>query len=178
MYLRAALLCLALATSCRCGPVPEVGEGPCNTALQTPPDEGWAHLPVGSEISYAANPPASGNHYPVWARYRIHDGVVPRPYWIHNVEHGAVVLLYRPDADPAQIAAVKAFHDASAGDPQCGAHRRMVVTADPELPTPVAMVAMGVVLTGSCVDDERWTEFVAQHRGQGREAVCVDGSYP
>ena len=56
-------------------------------------------------------PPASGPHYPIWARYQRHPAEVPIGYWLHNVEHGAVVFLYRPDAPSEQIDALAAVYD-------------------------------------------------------------------
>src|SRR5688572_604862 len=78
-------------------PLPTSG-GSCAMSERSVPNEGWMHVAEGSAVSYASNPPASGPHYPVWARYEAFSTAVGRGYWVHNVEHGAAVLLYRPDA--------------------------------------------------------------------------------
>ena len=57
-------------------------------------DEGREHVPEASNPNYAANPPASGDHYPVWSRYGVFREPVDPGYWVHNLEHGAIVLLY------------------------------------------------------------------------------------
>src|SRR5260370_23441538 len=80
---------------------------PANAPGTQVPNEGWGHVPEGAAVTYQNNPPASGPHYPVWARYEEHAGVIARPYWVHNLEHGAIVLLYRPDAPAATIAALR-----------------------------------------------------------------------
>src|SRR5438309_1483095 len=90
------LLALALVAGACGAPAPSR----CGPPGEAVPNEGWTHVPEGSAIAYRHNPPASGPHYPVWARYRIHAQVVPRGYWVHDLEHGALVLLYRPDASP------------------------------------------------------------------------------
>ena len=164
------------------------GEGP--TAPGSPPGslpagappvvtvapEGWAHVPEGAAVSYQSNPPASGPHYPVWARYREHAGAVPRGYWVHNLEHGAIVLLYRPDAPAAAVQELRQAFAALPNDPACG-HRRALLTPDPLLPQPfVAAVAAHRVLMADRLDPAWVRAFADGFRGQGPEAVCADGT--
>jgi hypothetical protein len=140
-------------------------------------NEGWVHVAEGSTITYRNNPPASGPHYPVWARFDAFTQVIPRGYWVHNLEHGAAVLLYRPDA-PASVQ--QALRDAFAGlpnDPTCG-NKRALLTPDPLLDRPVAVVAADVALLGQCVDPAAVRQFVVAQRGHGPEQVCTPGSHP
>jgi hypothetical protein len=138
--------------------------------------EGWMHVAEGSAVSYRSNPPASGPHYPVWARYREHAGAVPRGYWVHNLEHGAIVLLYRPDAPAAAVQELRQAFASLPSDPSCG-HRRALLTPDPLLPQPfVAAVAAHRVLMADRLDPAWVRSFVESFRGQGPEAVCADGS--
>ncbi len=58
-------------------------------------DEGRTHVQPGSPIAYRHYPPSSGPHYPALARYGVHSGPVPEGAWVHSLEHGAIVLLYR-----------------------------------------------------------------------------------
>lgn len=158
------------------GPVPQPGASPPAGAVMVP-NEGWDHVSEGSPVSYQANPPASGPHYPVWVRYQEHATVVARPYWVHNLEHGGIVLLYRPDAAPSVVAALRDAYRAIPADPACG-HRRALLAADPLLPGAVAAVAADWVLVSDGVDRDAVLAFVAVRRGQGREAVCADGTRP
>jgi hypothetical protein len=141
------------------------------------PNEGWAHVAEGSAITYRNNPPASGPHYPVWARFEAFSQAIPRGYWVHNLEHGAAVLLYRPDA-PASVQ--QALRDAFAGlpdDPICG-NKRALLTPDPSLDRPVAVVAADAALLGQCVDPAAVRQFVVAQRGRGPEQVCTPGTRP
>ena len=98
---------------------------------------------------------------------------------MHNLEHGAVVLLYRPDA-PAEVRNTLLSTYASLGnDPACGSVRALV-TPDPLLPSNVnvAVVAANVTLTGSCVNPDRVRAFNVAHRGQGPEQICAGGPRP
>jgi len=61
---------------------------------------GRSHVPVGTTVNYAYCPPTSGNHYnqpaaPIPARvYPVTEPKAPQ-YWLHNLEHGYVVVAYR-----------------------------------------------------------------------------------
>jgi hypothetical protein len=138
---------------------------------------GWSHVDEGTPIEYATEPPTSGPHYQRWARYQAIDEALPRGHWVHNLEHGAVVLLHRPDADAAVIDALRAAYDAIPDDPACG-HKRALLVPDADLESQVAAVAAGTVLAGDCVDEAAILDFVAARRGQGPEDVCTDGFVP
>ena len=90
---RAASL-LVLFAACGGGtsaPSTTVDQGGCAMTEAGVQNEGWVHVVEGSQVTYRHNPPASGPHYPVWARYQSYTSAVARPYWVHNVEHGAIV---------------------------------------------------------------------------------------
>ncbi|HET7471786.1 MAG TPA: DUF3105 domain-containing protein [Candidatus Limnocylindrales bacterium] len=86
-------------------------------------DMGNSHI-VNPPQSYLYCPPASGNHYnqpgtlgPIPARvYRPDDKVGPSN-WIHNLEHGGMVILYRSDSPGATAAGLQAFRDYFQGFP-------------------------------------------------------------
>jgi hypothetical protein len=60
--------------------------------LQT--NEGQTHVPEGSPIQYANNPPSSGNHYPAPKPWGVYEQAIAPGYWVHNLEHGGIVVLY------------------------------------------------------------------------------------
>ena len=62
-------------------------------------DEGRGHVAVGLPVTYQNNPPASGIHFPTTAVYGVHRNTIEPGFWVHNLEHGAIVLLYRCDTD-------------------------------------------------------------------------------
>ena len=111
------------------------------------PNEGWAHVPEGSTITYQSNPPASGPHYPVWLRYQEYSQAMPRGYWVHNLEHGAIVVLYRPDAPADIVRQITEAFRSIPEDSSCG-HQRALLTPDPLLPRLTAVVAADFVLLG------------------------------
>jgi hypothetical protein len=63
-------------------------------------DMGRTHVPVGTAVKYTFCPPASGNHWssiplgPIPPRvYGPNEKTVPEG-WVHNMEHGGLVLVY------------------------------------------------------------------------------------
>jgi hypothetical protein len=69
------------------------------------PDMGAIHVPLGDKVTYTYCPPASGKHYnaagqgPIKAGlYGPDDKTVPEG-WLHNLEHGYIVLLYKCPGD-------------------------------------------------------------------------------
>ncbi len=67
---------------------------------QVQPDMGTKHLDRGASARYSSCPPASGPHYsdpdgPIPARYYGKDDAALPQGWIHNLEHGGIVILYR-----------------------------------------------------------------------------------
>ena len=77
---------------------------------------------------YTFCPPASGSHYngtgigPVAARVYGPSDTVGPPGWIHNLEHGAIVILYRGDSEGATDAGqamLKEFFNGFPPSPIC-----------------------------------------------------------
>ena len=113
--------------------VPDPTASPAAGASAQPgyaqPDMGQGHVANGTSITYTYCPPASGRHYngtqtgPISARvYGPNDVVTPQG-WIHNLEHGALVVLYRGDSEGATDAgqaALRDFFDSYPPSPVCG----------------------------------------------------------
>jgi hypothetical protein len=108
--------------------VPDPTGSPAADASPQPgyvqPDMGNGHVAVGTAITYTYCPPASGRHYegsgqgPIAARpYGPTDTVIPEG-WIHNLEHGGLVVLYK--GAEADQAALRALFDAMPVSPVCG----------------------------------------------------------
>jgi uncharacterized protein DUF3105 len=149
--------------------------GPQGTTITQVANEGWLHVPEGSSVRYSNNPPASGPHYPVWARFEEFTPALPRGYWVHNLEHGAIVFLYRPDTPAATVDALRSVYRGLPPDPTCG-NLLALMTPDPELPKPIAAVAADWVLTAEGVDAPTIQAFVTAHRNRGPERVCAPGT--
>ena len=152
-------------------------DGSCVMTESAVASEGWIHVVEGTPVNYAHNPPASGPHYPVWARYQAYTTAVARPYWVHNLEHGAIVLLHRPDTSAALVSRLTDSFRALPSDSQCG-HSRALLTPDPLLARAVTVVAANFVLEGDCVSADAIRRFTLAHRNQAPENICDSGTRP
>ena len=144
-------------------------------------ESGWGHVPEGTEVGYGNTPPASGPHYNQWVRSGVYGEPVERRNWVHNLEHGWLVLLHRPDAPRAQIDALAAAHAQGFDDAQCpnGPVTRVVVTPDPLLATPVAAVTAFRALAADSLDRGTLEAMFEHCREAAPErAVCADGRVP
>jgi hypothetical protein len=89
--------CTTLST-----PAPAESVGPSQTPQlgQPQPDMGRSHLNPGTFQTYTYCPPASGFHVnaqglgPIQARYYGPDDATEPQGWVHNLEHGGLVVLY------------------------------------------------------------------------------------
>ena len=160
----------------RDGGRPDRGE--CQATVASHTIEGALHMPVCSPLTYATNPPSSGNHYAIWAAYQTYHRSIPRGFWVHSLEHGAVVFTYNcPGGCAAEVADVQAFIDALPAD--CGgATRRVILTPDPDLDVRFAASAWGATLRANCFDREAFSSFYTEHYDHAPESICGGGTDP
>ncbi len=162
---------------------PLPGETECRVVKTTGIPIGSAsHVETCSDVAYETNPPSGGDHWGTWAAFRKYTTAVPREMYVHDLEHGAVVLAYRCDeACPDVVAALEKVFDEAAGDPLClsagsGPKARLVLTPDAKLETPIAASAWGATYTATCIDTASLAAFVAEVYGKGPEDTCYDGA--
>jgi hypothetical protein len=152
--------------------------GDCQATAASHPIEGATHMPICSPLSYGTNPPSSGNHYSVWAAYKTYDRPFSRGFWVHSLEHGAVVITYNcPEGCADEVAAVQAFIDCLPAD--CGdSVRRMILTPDPDLDVRFAASAWGHTLRANCFDRDAFSKFFTEHYDHAPESICGGGADP
>jgi hypothetical protein len=138
--------------------------------VQSMPDMGADHVATGDYIDYEHYPPSSGTHYGETAEYGVHDAPLAPGYWVHNLEHGAVVILYRCDADcDARQAALQAFYDSA--PPGRFDNVKLVIAPDERIAAPVVALAWGYQLNLAEVDPDALFGFYERFVDQGPEAV-------
>ena len=135
------------------------------------PDEGGGHVPEGEEVTYQHYPPASGKHYPVTLQYGLYEGEdVPAEYWVHSLEHGAIVVLYQCDQPCPDL--VKSLGDMLDSFPESKwGNRKIVIVPYSRMATPLMAVAWNVQLPLEQFDPQALIDFYARHVDQGPEDV-------
>jgi hypothetical protein len=133
------------------------------------PDEGYEHVAVGSQIHYKANPPASGPHYPFPAPAGVYLNGLETGFWVHSLEHGYVVVLYKPPASPERVAEfdrmVKDFPKSKY------ANVKLVIAPYPNMPHPYAVLGWDWRLQMDSWNQATVLQFYKERVDHGREDI-------
>lgn len=149
------------------------------------PNDGAQHVAVGTRISYPTCPPTSGDHYsargagPLPPAFYGPDAEVGPGGWVHNLEHGFVVALYRCEPEGCPPAdGLSALRDlvpqgpSSPGAQACGYPSKVVVARFDDMSTPFAVLAWDRAMILDSTDASaaesfaaRWIEATAPEPG-------------
>lgn len=117
-----------------------------------------------SNPSYEVNPPAGGAHTPNAAQPGFYREGRPPPtdgQLVHAMEHGFVVLWYKPDLDAAGMQKLEALSDRFG--------RELIVVPRPSLGGPVAVTAWHQRMLCTAIDADAIGEFVEGYADKGPE---------
>lgn len=172
-----AILCITALTGSACGDDPppstmsltdstrltggQDASMDCESALlETFEISGAAHV---EQPQYPDPPPVGGDHLGCWVDYAVYAEPVDPGNWVHNLEHGAVVLLHDCDGDcDAELSQLRVFAEAN---------ERIVMTPYAGLPTRFAAVAWGRRLTMDCLHMPSVEAFYDDFFDMGPESV-------
>lgn len=161
---------------------PLPGQSKCEVTITTDiPLEKATHVDPCTDLDYPTNPPSGGPHWGVWAAFTTYEVTLPREMYVHNMEHGGVILLHDCEgACPEVLAMLDDARTVASGDPKClqvpgGPTERVIITPDPELDVPVAAAAWGATYTATCLHPESLRDFVKKHYDNGPESTCAQG---
>jgi hypothetical protein len=163
---------------------PIVTDTPCHIVIDTPPLLVRTHVPYGTTVLYDSDPASSGMHYPFWLAYLSYQQDIDPRYYVHNLEHGAVVLMYQCAAGAdcsQQRQQMEAFVTAIPDDPRCastGTRVRAVVAPSATIATAVAAAAWGWTYSADCFDAESLGAFESAHYDDAPEFNCSEGEDP
>ena len=134
------------------------------------------HQHVDGPVTYAVIPPVGGPHNGIWMNAGAYTEPIPSERAVHNMEHGAVWITYRPDLSASEVAALTAFVTkqsliAETGETASGAtttnsNRYIDLSpwASAELPAPIVISAWGHQLRLTSATDPRMQKFVDTFR--------------
>ncbi len=154
-------------------------------------DLGRTHVEAKASVTYEFCPPTSGSHFnaarlgPIAPVFYGKDDSTEPEGWIHNLEHGAMVVLYRcPEGCGTEAqTALGALEQQLPASPLCGfpPGANVVVTRFDQMPTPYAAVVWGRVFFLDSLDVSAITTFYAQSADRAPEPQCqqaVPGASP
>ncbi len=166
----------------------------CQIYMQAQPDDAAActswtahrsvvksavHLPVGNtEDGEWETLPASGNHWGAWAMWgHVYDKPVLPGFYLHNLEHGGLVLSYRCESADESDECAAAEERLIALAEQFG-QSRLLVTPDPEQPTMFAVRSWRMAYASDCFDEASALSFMEDNYRRGREDIDADPPIP
>lgn len=138
--------------------------------IETFPDEGHTHVPVGTVVTYYTDPPTSGNHYPNPQAGGYFEIPIAAGFLVHSMEHGGVIVYYDPAVlTTAQKNALKALAAAHPGI------FGMIVCVPRTDPTyPLILTAWTHRLRLGAYDQARIDGFLGFFLGEGPESPWGD----
>jgi hypothetical protein len=122
---------------------------------------------IDEPIDYSQKPPAGGDHNPCWYDYGIHETEVPDERWVHNLEHGAIVLLYNcPEGCASEVEALAAKAE------ELG--EWVLMSPYSEMEWRFAAIAWEHRMLMGCLDVDAIEQFYHKYVDQGPESVSSD----
>lgn len=165
----------AAAPAYACSTIDTVQAPAAGELGQVQPDQGQAHTQPGDKVTYPVCPPASGRHLsrvgfgPLEPDvYGPDDDSLPNG-WIHNLEHGGLVLLYsceRGACDDAGIASLQAFDEGFPNSALCDLPPGIVgpvVARFEQMPTRYAALVWNRVLYLDTLDSAQVYDFYLRY---------------
>jgi hypothetical protein len=175
----------AASPSYACSTIDTVQPSASGELGQVQPDMGNQHVQVGDKVTYPVCPPASGRHInrsgfgPLQPKvYGPDDQSVPNG-WVHNLEHGGLVLLYSCDkgaCDDATFEQLRAFSQGFPNSPVCNLQPGIVgpvIARFEQMPTRFAALIWDRALYLDTLDTQEIYDF---YRRYG-ERLADDGTW-
>ena len=168
LYVAVVIWIAAMGAACDTGlgNLPEVDAGlicsQCQGCAEELPIEGTP-VHVTGPVGYLQIPPVGGPHHGCWSEWGVFDVEVPAERWVHNLEHGGVVLLYHCEDCETELSQLRAF---------VGAHARTLLSPYAQLPTRFAAVSWGHRLLSDCYDAGVFQTFYETRVARGPESIA------
>jgi hypothetical protein len=146
---------------------------PADTAVgpgRKMPGRGQTHVQQGARIPYEEYPPTSGSHWPVWAKWGVYTEPIPEEVFVHNLEHGGIVLLYNCPTPCPDV--VRQLGETVAALPKSKhGHVKVVITPNSRIKTRFALLAWTRLDEFDRFDRQRVVRFVTAWQDKGPEDV-------
>ncbi len=137
---------------------------------QVPIEGNRQHVGQGTVVQYRNRPPSSGDHYDQPAGYGFFQREIPTGNWVHDLEHGGIVVLYRPDlCDQACQTQLQDTYNSAPSSALFPGTRKMLVGPYQDMDHAVAVVAWGWIDDMDAFDKDRILAFYRAHVDKGPE---------
>jgi len=129
------------------------------------------HDHVAGPVKYAVTPPVGGPHNATWMNAGVYTKPVPAERAVHNLEHGAVWITYRPGLPAAQVDRLRSL---------VRGQTYLTLSPYPGLPAAVVASAWGKQIRLTGADDSRLDLFITKYRQspQAPEGCIAEPPHP
>lgn len=139
-------------------------------------DQGQKHLKTETESHepYNSNLPTSGPHAPA-APWGVYDTKIADETFIHNLEHGGIVIAYKPDLPADQVAKLKMIAEniTKTSDGKSKKGFKVILTPREKNIKPVQVAAWKYNMSLDTVDKAKIEEFYRDHLNNAPESKAV-----
>jgi uncharacterized protein DUF3105 len=136
---------------------------------QVPIEGNRQHVAQGADMAYRNRPPSSGDHYPTPAGYGVFGREIALGNLVHALEHGGIVVYYRPDlCDQGCQDQLRKAYSGAPRSRQYGVVK-MVVAPWEDMDHAVTSAAWGRVDEMDQADPDRILAFYREHVDHGPE---------
>ncbi|XP_011635651.1 uncharacterized protein LOC105426224 isoform X1 [Pogonomyrmex barbatus] len=129
-----------------------------------------AHKCMNQKIEYDDDIPLYGPHRPLWPVYGEYK-FVPKQRWLHSLEHGAIVMLYHPCANPLEVDRLRNLVN------KCLWRHIITPYSYLDEERPLALLSWGCRLTMSYVNPTIVSRFIRKRALRGPEKTAKDGQF-
>ena len=168
---RIALLLIAglLVPACDSGGSKGASSSPTSSKFSDPdietfPNEGQLHVPVGTVIDYHTDPPTSGPHYPDPQPGGYYNQEIAAGFLVHSMEHGGVILYQN-----GTLSGPQRDHLRQLASEHPGLLAQVVVVPRDDATYPIILTAWTHRLRLTVYDASRIDGFLTLFLGQGPE---------
>ncbi len=133
--------------------------------VEKPVSLGRNHLLQGETFNYASATPTSGTHAPSAPQCGVLAGGLPLEFAVHALEHGVVVVWYRPDLEADVLPELTTMIEAW--------NSNVIVAPNPRIAEPLVATAWNRLKRFDVVGPDV-AEFIDVYRRRGPEGVTCD----
>lgn len=144
-----------------------------HSAAYTVPDEGHTHVADGTALTPKHQPPSSGNHYASPVAANAYPAEIPAGNWVHNLEHGYIVVVYRCSGAECSDLAAQAKGIFGALPKEAKFNEVKFVSTPYQSMTPkIAVLAWDNEQDMDVMDQKLITDFYNKYVDHGREDLA------
>ncbi len=160
----ALVLVLVIAAVVLLVPRPTAAQG-----HQVPTEGNRQHVDQGTDVLYRNRPPSSGNHYPTPAGYGVFTRDIAGGNLVHTLEHGGIIVYYRPDlCDQACVGQLQLAYSSAPKSQRYGVVK-MTLAPWLDMDQAVTAAAWGWIDGMDQPDVQRILAFYREHVDRGPE---------